>query len=258
MNLYDFARVPIMGHIGKPSELDMELIRNQAPDELDPDELFVYSARASNGKHDSHHSWMADSSLRNYAEDYKEGRPFLLGHDDTQVMGRTYNGEFRDGETLISSYVIRGIKITDISSDDFIKAVRGGIRKDVSIRYSKGEQICDICDNQVLSRACSHLPGRDYEVSGTSKKATYGIHNARGAEVSSVWKASNANSVVLKAADLKARGMLTDRDIDEYNLKYSTNLRADMIRPDILSLAAINLQTDESYLQRAIKAYLKG
>lgn len=254
-NFYDFSNFPVTGTVGTPTESDMSLIRKQAIDDVAPEEVFVFSVRASDQAYDSFHSRMDDTTLRNYAEDYLDGRSLLRNHEPTQIMGRSYNGEYKNGSTLASLYVVRGIKTSDIASDDYITGVRTGIFKDVSVRFHGGTQVCELCDNEVLSRACAHLPGKVYDIAGKERKATYGIYDARAAELSHVWKGSNSNAVSLKAAQLRALGKLDDKDIAQYNRLYGGNLRADMERVEIISVLTEDLKTDESYLLRAMKIY---
>jgi len=257
-NFFDFSKFPITGTVGNPTERDMALIRKQTLGDVSPEDIFVFSAKASDRTYDSFHSRMDDTTLRNYAEDYQAGRSFLINHDEEKVMGRTYNGEYRDGETLASIYVVRGVDL-GIPSNDYIRAVTAGIYKDVSVRFYEGKQVCELCDNEVLSRACSHLPGKEYEVSGKLRKATYGIYNAHAAELSHVWKGSNSNAVSLKAAQLRALGKLDDKDIARYNMTYGGNLRKDMRRAEVITFLKEDLhETDESYLIRAMRIYRKA
>lgn len=233
-NLFDFSNARI-ANLGEPTEIQLGLINKIAPKSVRAEDVFVFGSAASNSEYDSFHSVMDDSSLRNYADDFKSSRAFLAHHDDKDFpLGRTFDSLYDEGSGLsVATYVTRGIHLNKVAADDFIRAVETGIAKDVSIRYHGGEEVCELCHNRVLSRSCDHMPGIRYD----GKLASYRIIDAHAAEMSTVFKGSNPKTSILKARELNTRGMIDEKTIASWNITHGCDIRADMERPEIIQLA---------------------
>lgn len=167
------------------------------------DDLFVWSFEISNNAVDSHSTWMAPTSLRNYEAQANGGRglPYLRHHDVRQdERGRVFAGRLVDGaddapggaiplardvfaraaggpmRLVETAFMVRGLTLNGTSNDDLIRNLEAGVSASNSIGFSVygpgggGRMECDICGIDLFSRtpdgtwACPHTPGVDYEV----------------------------------------------------------------------------------------------
>ncbi len=152
---------------------------------------FFFAVEASNGRIDSYFTRMAKSSLRNYADDANDpGVQFQVSHNGASMLGggevgfgRSLQGKFQSrGEnpaTVIDFYTIPGLTCGNMTSDQFITGARAGIYSDVSVGFTPGAFICNICGGDMLKRweldwddpdRCSHYPGFTYEIEKTRGK----------------------------------------------------------------------------------------
>jgi hypothetical protein len=153
-------------------------------DSEDAPEPFFFSVEASNARVDSYFTYMSEKSLRNYAADAADpGVQFQVSHNggggwasSGEVgFGRSLDGKFqkRGGDspaTVVDFYTIPGLTCGNMTSDQFILGARTGVYSDVSIGFTPGAFICNICDQDMLSRdwmdpdRCTHYPGLTYDV----------------------------------------------------------------------------------------------
>lgn len=215
--------------MGPPSDEQLARINSRLENPLKKEDVFVFPALASNRNLDSYHSIMDDSSLKNYAKDYADGRAFMNGHrTNERPTGRTFDASFNKntGEVEVWTYVLRGIQINDTPTDHFIRAVEGGIIQDVSIRFTGGDEICGLCNNKLGSKRCIHIPGNEYEWDGENQVAHYRIINAHAAELSDVYKGSTPEAgIVRKIRQMVKRGLLNAGEIRSCVAKYHLNAR---------------------------------
>lgn len=167
-------------------------------------ELFLFQAGISSGVLDSYYTRMAVSTLQNFANDATAGVQFLDSHEhDNLGYGRSISGAFENGQTLAWFYTVRGInfggELTYASTDDFIRAVKAQIAKDVSVGFSGGRIICDICGMNVYGRTdCPHIPGLVYGDGTTQVTATATVEDAHLNEVSAVYDGATPGAMILK------------------------------------------------------------
>lgn len=165
----------------------------------DAPEPFFFAMEASNARVDSYFTYMAKTSLKNYADDATDpGVQFQVSHNGAGTggmfgggspgevgFGRSLQGKFlargESPSTLIDFYTIPGLVCGNMTSDQFIQGARAGVYSDVSIGFTPGAFICSICDGDMLKRweqdwddpdRCTHYPGLTYDVEkgGRTKK----------------------------------------------------------------------------------------
>ena len=178
---------------------------------LTSDGLFMWRAEISNDLLDSHFTRMAESTLRNYAQDAATGVAFLKGHDWRALpIGYSIDAAYEDSEgkrrVVADFYTVRGLAETD----DLIKRMEARILRDVSVGFHGGEMTCDLCNLGFWD--CPHIPGLRYETKEgdlvRTELATFTIEDARLSEVSGVFDGSTPGAMILKAQERAAE--LTD------------------------------------------------
>lgn len=183
-----------------------------------PDDAFVFAAEVSNTRLDSYFTHFDRSSLENFERAAGVGVILLDSHDGRKLgIGYSAGARLVDGEDGQSRlevlfYIVRGITLGGIHSyattDDYIKAIEAGIVRDVSVGFTGGRWVCDICGKEYFRGGCPHLLGLEYEIDLgdgpiTIKTATVTIFDAELSEVSLVFDGATPGAEIIeKAADL--------------------------------------------------------
>lgn len=206
----------------------LTLARAKAPNpamfDLPENQPYFWTAGASNNNVDFYSTRMARSSLRNYAEDANDGRAFLLGHRSYEMpIGKTVEGRFTDvggngrATTEVAAFTIPELDVYDSNTTSVIRGIESGIYADVSIGFSGGRWVCNLCGLDMLrSYDCCHFPGWDFEVTDPATgiirvvKCLADVEDARLNEVSLVYDGATPNAMVLKAEALAIEGRLTE------------------------------------------------
>ena len=214
-------------------------------DNAQSDERYEFGAEISNDLLDSYHSYMDESTLKNFRDDSKAGVAFLEGHNNRLInYGRTFGARIQnldDRKRVITDiYTIRDINFSGnmsfASTNDFIRAVEKNLVNDVSVGFYGGEFICDLCDRELFdfwawlmddreTEYCEHIPGATYEnADGKKEVATYTIYNANLSEVSVVYDGATPEAQITKKARALYEGGALDRKAiyginDLYNLR---------------------------------------
>lgn len=195
---------------------------------LDPDIFaqnppFAFRAEISNDREDAYYTRMHPSSLKNYANDADDGVALQNSHRaDELPLGHSYRGRFMKGEsqpdqiarTHADFYVIPGLKLSDVSTDDLIKGIKSRVVRDMSVGFYGGMARCTICGNDVSDeRACGHVPGLTYRIKRANgdeeeQKGAAWIHDARLAECSMVYDGATPGAAVIKAQRMAESGRL--------------------------------------------------
>lgn len=214
--------------IGEPSDDDLAIINSRhSRRPLTKGDVYVFENEISNNLIDSYFTQMdVKTTLANYVRDFNAGLPLMTGHDTPKKLplGRSFAAELATrGQTnnpddpfrravVAKTYIPRGIRIGDQSSDDLIAGIDAGILKDVSVQFRDASYQCSICGNEMNSRDCSHTPGR--ADAATKKVATATLRNARALEHSLVFKGSTPMATVAKTRSFadEAEGIFLLRD----------------------------------------------
>ena len=193
----------------------LKLAKKQADDPsiFEEHEPYFWSAVISNNQLDAYYTRMHKTSLQNYATEAEAGISFLTGHDAReQALGRSITGKFTgssgNGVSKVTAdfYTLRGLFTNKVPSDEFIKGVRAGLIKDVSIGFYGGMFRCTICNNDLWSWDCWHIPGVEYnKLDKDGKKleekeiCTAWVENAHLSEVSAVYDGATPGAAIRKA-----------------------------------------------------------
>ena len=210
---------------------------------LKKEELFFFPAEISNQNLDSYFTKMAESSLRNYAEDASNGVSFQNSHKSRELgVGMVISGEYDETakRVLADIYTVRGIKLNaDLDTDNFIKGVETGLIRDVSIGFKSGEdykETCNLCHNPFWSYECRHIAGMKYEMADdpdadptnqntNEQMAFVWIENARLSEVSAVYDGATPGAMILTKAIREARaGRLSNNMRVEINKRFHVDI----------------------------------
>lgn len=191
--------------------LDVKVLEERTP--------FFWDAEISSDLIDAYSSFMAITTLSNFRDDAKTGVAFLPGHKHYELpFGRSFDAILEDTQdpprtrVVASFYTLPGLRLNNVATDDLIDGLRSGILKDTSVGFYGGEQICTLCQRSIWDWDCPHIPGMKYEVKEGDvmrvKLATYGVHNARLSEVSSVFDGATPRAEILKAEREATEGRL--------------------------------------------------
>ncbi len=180
---------------------------------------FFFEAMISNDRLDSHFTRMSKSTLRNYAEDAKQGVAFMAAHNHNDLpFGSSLDAKFTDARgrgasegmrTTATFYTIRDLKQSGVDTNEWIKATRAAINRDVSVGFyfdENSDLVCDIDGFSYFSGDCRHWLGMRYTVEGKDGPpvlATGTVDAARLSEVSSVYDGSTPGAQI--ATFLKAQ-----------------------------------------------------
>jgi len=205
------ARVLTAGPLD--SERLLALVREQHAFDasvLDERTPFFWPAEISSNRLDAYYTRMAPSSLRNYAAEAAAGVSFQNSHAvDKLGFGRSLTGAYsEEGElarVLAEFYTIPGLRLHDVSTDDFILGVRAGLIRDVSIGFYNCTFRCSICGRSIWDYECPHIPGVKYakrndlgETVGEELAFAW-VDDAHLAEVSAVYDGATPGAAILKA-----------------------------------------------------------
>lgn len=230
----------------------MRLVREKAQDPAVFDEVepVFFTARISNNQVDAYFTRMAPSSLRNYAADAKAGVSFQDSHR-TNCLGLGYSLDARyseDGDLAFVDadfYVVPGLPDVDA----FIRRMKTGVARDVSIGFYGGTIRCSICNENMFGPPwrCPHWPGHEYELEDRDEKgnvtnkrteiATGWVEDARLSEVSAVYDGATPGAVILKAERQIASGEMTYAVAAQLNSRY----RGLNLQPSAARLIAVGI-----------------
>lgn len=223
-----------------PEERDqlLDLIREHHaydPDSINPDDLFLFPGEISSERLDSYFTHMLISSLQNYAEDSDRGISLQNSHKRMELgFGRSVRGVLEESpedgaikRVRTDFYVIPGLRLNGLDTDDLIMGVRTGIVKDLSIGFYGGSFLCDVCGRDLLTDwDCPHVPGLTYENEETGEEvvATAGVDGARLSEVSTVYDGATPGAAVIKARQEADGGRLRPEQARVLEARYRIRL----------------------------------
>lgn len=208
----------------------LELARQRAHDPSILDELqpFFWDAIISTNRVDSYFTHMARSSLDNFARGSAEGVSFQNSHRWNELpLGASLTGrveELQSGVVQVISdfYTLSGLELNSVSTDQFIRGVRSGVVRDVSIGWSGGQRNCDICGQSYWR--CPHFAGMLYEVEENgvirTVRATVTVENGILHEVSAVYDGATPGAVILKARAAAIEGRLQPKEVEQLERMY--------------------------------------
>lgn len=193
-------------------------------DQLLDDGRYVFAAEISSMALDAYFTHMADSTLRNFANEAATGVSLLDSHDGRKLgigysAGGRYEEENGNGRAVATFYIVPGIRFggqhSFAGTDDYIRAIEGEVVRDMSVGFYGGRWVCDLCHQPYygFSTDCHHLAGWEYEIEIDGrlqrKICTVTIHDAHLSEVSLVYDGATPGAMILKAEDEARAGRLS-------------------------------------------------
>ncbi len=202
---------------------------------LDAEQVYVFGMTLSGQALDAYLTRMARSTLLNYERDFREGRALMNSHRTGRFngelpVGRTFataiRGEFLPDNTTfewsgpgasldVTAYIQRGLRVTDVATDDLIAGIDGGTINDVSVGFMMGPDglyRCSLCSRDMADwwseDGCIHVPGVTYE----EGRAFAWVEGANGIEGSLCYKGANPEAMITKSIRMFEAGHLSQRD----------------------------------------------
>ena len=192
-------------------------------------QIFTFSGICSNDRMDAYMTRMDPvTTLRNYVEDLKSGVSLQAGHDISKnPYGRSYDAQFLSSEDENSVrgfwYILRDLNINGENTNDTIRAIKGGIMRDLSVGFGGDEMYyrCSSCGKDLFDWECTHFPGLEDE----SGRMVYAwIVQGRLREVSSVYKGACPGAFIDKARSFAQQKELDNKQILRLENAYSIRL----------------------------------
>lgn len=186
-------------------------IRQVEGEPEDSRRVFI-TAVVSSGREDGHGTIMSQRTLENFGRDLKTKIQFKDSHRMGQGFGVSTDGRYVADEDYVEGdfKLIRGWQLQNASyptSDMFIDAIEEEVITRVSVGFSGGKRICNICDAESDYFRCFHWPGRKYEKidakTGKSSmvRCIVTIDDASLSEVSAVSRGSNPDAMITEKAE---------------------------------------------------------
>lgn len=249
----DATRLTVNNRVEKSEDELWEIYQkvHARSDSIKREDVYFFEAEISNASLDSHFTRMAKSSLQNYVADAIQNRGVMFqdSHARNQLgVGRSIWAQLvESGEAppamkaedyfpavYANFFVVRGKKLGNISTDDFIKGVDDGTIADVSIGFKEGEGFqyaCSVCGLDMWDWDCPHVPGYEYEhienpdddpsVQRKSEQMCFAwVENARLSEVSAVYDGSTSNAMIVKATRELRAGRLNNEVKQNLETRY--------------------------------------
>ena len=197
-------------------------------------EDYIIPACISSTTVDSHHSRMdLDTTLNNFVAEATAGVVTMDSHNNQCGLGNTQEGRLKEEQVWAELTVVPDTPLSALASypntDIFIKMIRRGKIRDVSIGASGGTWECNICGKDMWrSGRCYHWPGIVYQIEqddGSFKEMTCIaiIKDAHLSEVSFVYSGANPDAKIIENTDLvihRAHSHANDGQLDQKQLTY--------------------------------------
>lgn len=229
---------------GVPNEQQLEEINKQSKSELNKDDVYVFSVRLCDDQVDRDHERFATDALTPLAQMFI-GKTGVVDHQwsSEKQVARIFDAgvEYEGGLAYIKAwaYILRTEK-----SEDVIREIEGGIKKEVSIGCSMGRSICSVCGADYGS--CEHRKGMTY---GSDVCVAVLCEPVDAYEFSFVAVPAQKNAGVLKA--FGAEGQAVDAKLleeAELGRRYRKELESEAIRLALM----MELGTDAKILGKMV------
>lgn len=171
----DNSQQTLAREYGTPTSKQMEMINELAMVELQPEQVFAFSAKLAGDMVIPNRYMQIDKQLLNiFKNDANSGVSLLLDHSwassgSTAIpYGRTFNSQLKksniEGEKwalYTDHYIVKGKEIDGKSTDAIIASIKDGTFFDTSIGWGANKYECSICGENYFR--CEHYAGREYE-----------------------------------------------------------------------------------------------
>ena len=232
------ARVRVTGGRVVAPETDAPEVRGAIAVGV-PEDAFFFEAEISSTVLDAYYTHMGDSTLRNFARDADNGVALLDSHDGYKLgVGYSLSGRYEEedsaGRVIVSFFIVPGLRFggnhSFASSDDYIRAIRSGVVRDVSVGFHGGRWVCDLCKQPYFGQGstCNHVAGWEYELERDGRlkreRCTVAILDANLSEVSLVYDGATPGAMILKAAQEAEAGRLSPAMVRQLERQYRVRL----------------------------------
>lgn len=177
-----------MDKYGIPTDEQLAKINKLSKRNLTKDEVFVFPNKlAGDMIIPNRYVQLTKELLDVFSLDANKGVSLLLDHSwapdgffglggrpkMAMPYGRTFSSSYEagseEGETIslmADHYMVRGIELDGIKTDDLISSIEAGTLFDSSIGFSYSNDVCSICGENYRGSKCDHVIGRTYEIEG--------------------------------------------------------------------------------------------
>ncbi|PFP29400.1 hypothetical protein COJ96_10880 [Bacillus sp. AFS073361] len=209
----------------------LEKINRHTLEPLKKEDVFTFSGVCSNDRLDSYMTKMDPvTTLKNYYEDLIRGVPLMDGHDIRKSpYGRSFDAEYQTSTETGSDtnavrghwYIIPGITVNGVPTNDEIRSIRGGIKKDMSVGFTDERYRCSSCGKDLFDWECPHMPGLEDE----NGRMTFAwVVDARLREVSTVYTGATPGAYIDKARAYFSQGQISQQNIIKLERQYQIRL----------------------------------
>lgn len=145
---------------GVPDTAQMEKINRQAKGKLKAEEVYVFSVRLCDDQIDRDHERFSQEALKKLAEMFV-GKTGICDHtwSSEKQVARIFDCavEYEGGVTFLKAwaYILRSA-----ATEELIRQIEGGIKKEVSVGCAMGSCICSVCGAEYGT--CGHHKGESY------------------------------------------------------------------------------------------------
>ena len=156
-------------YCGKPNDEDFKILKdNFVSDDITRDDIFVFRAKACDNIIDRSSDRFSRKALE-FIKDHMVGKPFLEDHDSVlcKQRGSIFKSELKvdnsrknelgEDYTYVEAYIY---VLDNEDNKNFIKNIKAGIFKGVSVSFGLSEGKCNICGAEY--HECNHIKGNVY------------------------------------------------------------------------------------------------
>lgn len=219
--------LPVRLQVDEKRPVDIAEINRHTMQDVTEEDVFAFPGVCSNDRLDSYFTRMdPNTTLRNYADDLRGGVSLLGNHDIyTSPYGRSYNGELIqddiNGTNAVRGewYIMRGLMLNGESTDNTIRAIQGGIIRDMSVGFGGNDMWyrCSVDGKDFMDTP--YWPG-DLDEEGN--RVFFWVVDARLREVSTVYKGSCPGAYIEKARAYVQQGELPESKIAQLEQRFQT------------------------------------
>lgn len=199
--------------------------------------ILAFQGQPSNTNIDSYGTWMnPENTLPNYAGEAKAGRALLLNHDyyselpvgysydsllqqDTAAPAPALPQRILTGPTdpttrlFVDYYMYRGLELGSRPNDQIILGIITRTLRDLSVGFLAGRITCNICQMNLMSWDCPHIPLLAYDLDDGTQVICLGrVDDGHLIETSIGFKGATPEAMITKARLVAAAGRLTSAE----------------------------------------------
>ncbi len=195
------------------TESELVIVNQMCKKECGVDDFWVLDAEPANDMFESCYNYfLGTSSLLVFKDDLQNNRvPLNVMHQRMIPLGNWLPGELvmmnpppdgaRPGKNMMLKSALcmpKDLTMAGYNTDELAKAYEMGTMTDVSISWTDGTPVCDICHNDLRNwKLCEHIPGQMYD----GMKCTFTVENAHLQFISVVDKGGLPNATLLSTGD---------------------------------------------------------